>query len=177
MSKQQKLSPKKRQQLIFNLLKDSNEPITGNDLAKQTNVSRQVIVQDVSILKAKNKPIIATSQGYLYIDQQPNTVQDIVAVNHTPNDTQKELYLIVDHGVTVKNVMVEHPVYGELTASIMVSSRAEVDQFIKRVTETNATYLSILTHGTHLHTFISDSTEKIELAKKALKKEGFLLDS
>ena|SRR5690625_351934 len=171
-----KMSPTERQKYILKQLKTSNQPITGNSLSQLTNVSRQVIVQDISILKAKNEPIIATSQGYLYIKDQPLTVQHIIAVNHSPKETRKELYTIVDHGVTVKNVIVEHPVYGELTASIMVSSRAEVDQFLERVEETNATYLSVLTDGIHLHTLEADTMEKIEGACKALDKENMLLN-
>lgn len=177
MNKQQKLSPKMRQKLILNLLKNSGQPITGNELANHTNVSRQIIVQDISILKAKNEPIVATSQGYLYISKEPNKVQHTIAVNHTPEETQKELYLIVDNGVTVKDVIIEHPVYGELTASIMVSNRAEVDRFIKKIIETNAPYLSILTQGTHLHTLESDSMDKVKLAIKALKKANILLET
>lgn len=177
MDNQQKMLPHTRQEFILNLLKNAIKPITGNELANETNVSRQVIVQDISILKAKNEPIIATSRGYLYVSKQPNTIQHIIAVDHTPDETQKELYLIVDHGVTVKNVIVEHPVYGELTASLMVSNRAEVDHFIENIKETNATYLSVLTDGIHLHTLEADSMDKIKAACNILKKENFLLES
>jgi len=176
MNHQEKMTPGMRQKFILKLLKESQHPLKGNELAKRTNVSRQVIVQDISILKAKNEPILATSQGYLYITKQPNLVQHIIAVNHSPEETKKELYLIVDHGVTVKNVIVEHPVYGEITASIMVSTRAEVDQFINKINSTNATYLSALTDGTHLHTLEADSMENIKAACRELEKERFLLD-
>lgn len=177
MDKAKKMSPQLRQVYILNLLKNARLPITGSELAKQTNVSRQVIVQDISILKAKNEPIMATSQGYMYISQKAKTIQQIVAVHHTPERTKEELYLLVDHGVTVKDVIVEHPVYGDLTASIMVSNRLEVDQFIQHITETKSAYLSVLTNGTHLHTLEADSVEKINLAKQALQKANFLLNS
>lgn len=170
-----KMTPTLRQKFILHSLRNSHKPITGNDLAKETNVSRQVIVQDISILKAKKEPIVATSQGYLYINNQANTIQHMIAVHHSPEQTQNELYIIVDHGVTVKDVTVEHAVYGELTAAIMVSNRAEVDQFIEKINETNATYLSVLTEGIHLHTLEADSMEKIEAACKALSKANLLL--
>lgn len=177
MDNEKKMSPDMRQRYIINTIKNAHQPVTGSELAKQTNVSRQVIVQDISILKAKNEPIIATSQGYMYIKQQPTTIQQIVAVHHSPERTKEELYLLVDHGVTVKDVIVEHPVYGDLTASIMVSNRLEVDRFIQHITETKSTYLSMLTNGTHLHTIEADSMEKLNLAKEALQKANFLLES
>ncbi|MEC5424811.1 transcription repressor NadR [Virgibacillus sp. C22-A2] len=174
---QDKMSSIKRQNLIMNMLKETESPITGSEFANKTNVSRQVIVQDVSILKAKNEPIIATSQGYMLINQQQNEdLQKLVVVcNHTPEQTQEELYCLVDHGVLVRDVIVEHAVYGDLTASVMVSNRAEVDQFVKRIKETNATYLSTLTEGIHLHTLEADTMNKINAACNDLKKAGILV--
>ncbi|PAV28881.1 transcription repressor NadR [Virgibacillus profundi] len=177
MNDKSKMSSTDRQKLIMDMLNQAEHPITGSDFANKTNVSRQVIVQDVSILKAKNEPIIATSQGYLLINQQMNEdLQRMVIVcNHTPEQTKKELYSIVDHGVTVKDVIVEHAIYGDLTASIMVSSRVEVDQFIKKINETNASYLSTLTEGIHLHTLEANTMDKIEAACKTLEEVGILI--
>ncbi|WP_187773715.1 transcription repressor NadR [Oceanobacillus polygoni] len=166
----------KRQQLIIQKLKESVQPISGSDFAKLTNVSRQVIVQDVSILKAKNEPIIATSQGYLYLNEQTdNKKQQVIACKHDASQTQEELYLIVDHGVTIKDVIVEHAVYGDITASIRVSNRKEADQFVKKIKATEASYLSALTNGVHLHTLEADSLVKIEAACRDLKKAGILI--
>ncbi|RCK12089.1 HTH domain-containing protein [Bacillus licheniformis] len=64
-------------------------------------------------------------------------------------------------GVTVKDVTIEHPVYGDLTASIRVSTRKEVADFVKKISSTNAAYLSQLTNGIHLHTLEADDEEKI----------------
>lgn len=177
MSKTEKVTSAKRQELILNSLKAEQRPITGSEFAKRTNVSRQVIVQDVSILKAKNVPIIATSQGYMYIKEpsEKTAHRHIIACKHNPNQTEKELTIIVDHGVMVKDVTVEHPVYGDLTASLMVSNRHEVQQFIKKIQDTNAAYLSTLTEGIHMHTLEADSEEKIEAACADLQENGILL--
>lgn len=168
-----------RRKLIIKWLKDTRKPITGGEFADKTNVSRQVIVQDVSLLKAKNEPIIATSQGYIYIGDQTDqtSFRRVIPCLHTPEQTREELYIIVDHGVTVNDVKIEHPVYGDLTASIMVSNRKEVDQFINKIKETNASYLAMLTEGTHLHTIEADSTDKIEAACKELNEANMLLNS
>ncbi len=143
-----KLTGAERRQQLLAWLKESEAPLTGSELAKRASVSRQVIVQDISLLKAKNEPIIATSQGYVYLrsalgKKQP--VQRIIACDHEPEKTEEELNLIVDFGVTVKDVTIEHPVYGDLTASIRVSTRKEVSDFVKKISSTNAAYLSQLT--------------------------------
>jgi uncharacterized protein len=173
-----KILGEQRRALLLQLLKDRKEPITGSELATITNVSRQVIVGDITILKAKNEPIIATSQGYLYMApySSPHAYVRTVAVGHPPERTEEELILLVDHGVTVKDVRIEHPVYGDLTASIMVSNRKEVKQFMEMVRSTKASYLSELTNGIHLHT-ISGPTEKVlDEAEQALNRAGFLIE-
>ncbi|UII55026.1 transcription repressor NadR [Cytobacillus spongiae] len=177
MSNQKKVLGEERRTLILELLKSSLEPITGADLASKTNVSRQVIVGDITLLKAKNEPIIATSQGYMYLSHNPLAAfERTVACHHSPDRTEEELNLLVDLGVTVKDVKIEHPVYGDLTASIMVSNRKEVQLFISKVNSTNASYLSELTDGTHLHTLSASSEKVLDEAVEALKKERFLID-
>ncbi|WP_077623900.1 transcription repressor NadR [Sediminibacillus massiliensis] len=179
MNEEKKPSGKARREQILKWLKEIDEPLTGGQIAKKNGVSRQVIVQDISLLKAKGEPIIATSQGYLYIrdENSDSTLNRIIVCGHAPEQTREELYILVDHGVTVKDVRIEHPVYGDLTASIMVSSRIEVDQFLHKIEQTNAAYLSELTDGTHLHTIESDSIAKLDQACEALQKAGILLDS
>jgi len=174
MSINEKMAGSARRKLIMNLLHHADKPITGSEFAKETNVSRQVIVQDISILKAKNEPILATNRGYILHRQ--NKKNKIIVVTHTPEQAEKELNIIVDHGVTVKDVTVEHALYGELTASIMVSNRAEVKQFIQQMNETKAPYLLTLGNGIHLHTLEADSMDQIDAACKELASNNILLE-
>jgi uncharacterized protein len=178
MSEQKKVLGEERRTLILQVLKDSPVPLTGSELATRTNVSRQVIVGDITLLKARNEPIIATSQGYLYFKQNSNspTFERIIVCQHRPEDTERELNLLVDHGVLVKDVKIEHSVYGDLTASIMVSNRQEVKQFLTNMKETNASLLSELTNGIHLHTISAANTQALDKAEAALKAEGFLIE-
>lgn len=173
MSINEKMSGSARRKLIMEQLRSTDKPITGGEFAEKTNVSRQVIVQDISILKAKKEPILATNRGYI-LHRQNKTIK-IIAVNHTPEQAELELNMIVDHGVTVKDVTVEHALYGEITASIMVSNRAEVDHFIQQMNETKAPYLLTLGNGIHLHTLEADSMEKIDAACKDLAANNMLL--
>lgn len=171
---QEKIMGNERRDLILKWLKEADEPITGNDLSHRTHVSRQVIVQDISLLKAKNEPIIATAQGYIYIKQnQIQTTSRVIVCKHTPEEMAKELYLIVDHGVTVKDVIIEHPIYGDLTANLRLNTRRDVDYFLSRMNETNASLLSSLTEGIHLHTLEATSEDKLDAVEKELEKEGF----
>ncbi|NBJ68019.1 MULTISPECIES: transcription repressor NadR [Clostridia] len=178
MREKKKLFGEERRNLILSLLKNANTPITGGELAKRTNVSRQVIVNDVTLLKARKEPIIATSQGYMYLSPKADrSVEKTIACQHTPDQAEAELIILVDHGITVKDVTIEHLVYGDLTASIMVSNRKEVEQFIHKITSTGAAYLSELTGGVHLHTLLADKEEQLNEAEMALKQAGFLMET
>ncbi|MCM3663855.1 transcription repressor NadR [Mesobacillus subterraneus] len=177
MKEPTKILGDERRAYILKRLQDSSEPITGSDLASITNVSRQVIVGDITLLKARNEPIIATSQGYLYMHaSRPSGAERTIACSHDPEKTEEELILLVDHGVTVKDVRIEHPVYGDLTASIMVSNRYEVKQFMEKIRATNASYLSELTDGIHLHTISAPTEKALDDAEVALRKADLLID-
>ena len=178
MTEAKKVFGEERRELLLQLLKEATEPITGSELAAKANVSRQVIVGDMTLLKAKGEPIIATSQGYLFLMQASinKSFDRIIACYHHPERTEEELNIVVDCGVTMKDVKIEHPVYGDLTASIMVSNRKEVKLFMKKIKTTKASYLSELTEGFHLHTISASSVEKLNEAERALKKAKFLVE-
>lgn len=172
-----KLRGEERRTKLLHILQTSTQPVTGSELSQMTNVSRQVIVGDITLLKARNEPIIATSQGYMFLPvESTKKPERIIACQHDPSRTQEELFLLVDIGVTVKDVKIEHPVYGDLTASIMVSSRKEVQQFLSRVSATNASFLSELTSGIHLHTVSAATENLLEEAEVALRDAGILVD-
>lgn len=175
---QKKILGEQRRILLLDLLKKSNQPITGSELAAKAQVSRQVIVGDITILKARKEPIIATSMGYLYLQQQAaeKLFEMTIACSHSPERTEEELNILVDYGVTVKDVKIEHPVYGDLTASIMVSNRYDVKHFMEKVNTTGASYLSELTNGIHLHTISAPSKQALDEAVEALRQADFLIE-
>jgi uncharacterized protein len=176
MNSAEKLKGDDRRLQLIKWLKEASEPLSGSLLASKTNVSRQVIVQDMSLLKASGEPIMATAQGYIFLKPaKEKSFSCVIAANHSPDQTIDELNTIVDHGVTVDDVTVEHPVYGDIKASLKLSSRKDVEVFIKRLKETQASLLSELTEGVHMHTLSSDSKEKIDNACNALRQKGYLL--
>ena len=178
MRSNEKILGAERRQILVTTLMRSKEPITGRELGDLTNVSRQVIVGDITLLKAKGEPIIATSRGYVYMHPQIDLLrtEKIIVCNHTSEQTEEELNILVDNGITVKDVRIEHPVYGDLTASVMVSNRSEVKKFIENIQITNASFLLELTEGIHLHTLIANSEQEIENAVDALRIAGILVE-
>lgn len=173
-----KIAGEERRQLILQTLQRAEGPLTGGELGELANVSRQVIVSDINLLKAKKEPIIATSQGYLYTatPQTTEVIERVFTCRHTPEQTEDELNILVDHGVTVKDVRVEHSVYGDVRADIMVSNRQEVKAFIAHIKQSKAPYLLNLDDDfVHLHTVSAAREEQLEQAQEALKKAGFLV--
>lgn len=175
---QKKWYGKARREQLMKLLSQHGEPMKGGELAEILGVSRQVVVQDVTLLKAQDVPITATSRGYIWSEENRSSmVSKVIACVHPPERTEEELNLLVDNGVLVRDVHVEHPVYGDIKASIMVKNRKQVQQFLTRVRETEASYLSELTNGVHLHTIEAEDNKDLEDAVKALEDAGFLMTS
>ena len=173
-----KMLGEERRLELLNLLKKQNEPVTGTVLAKHAHVSRQVVVNDINLLKARNEPIIATSQGYLYMKEQATTLfERKIVCMHTAHETREEMYTIVDCGVTIKNVMIEHAVYGEITASLLISNRVEVDGFLEKLEQTKANLMATLTDGTHLHVIAAQSEDLLDKAEARLREKGFLVEN
>lgn len=177
MKENRKILGNERRKLILKWLKKGTAPIPGRELAERTSVSRQVIVQDISLLKASNEPIVSTNRGYLYMNKNKNSNlhRRVIVCNHETDEAEKELNIIVDHGATVVDVSVEHAIYGELKGSLMISSRYDVNAFIQEVKKTNSTLLSRLTGGIHLHTIEADSIDKLDAVCHVLEQEGILV--
>ena len=170
-----KLLGEERRRFILEWIKKAQGPVTGTELAERTGVSRQVIVQDMALLKAKNEPIIATPQGYLYLAEQPGEVRRVIACQHNFEQTERELTIMVEHGLKVIDVIVEHPIYGQLQGSLHIESLADVQDFMTKIKKEGAKLLSSLTEGVHLHTVAAKDERRIEEACRALEREGILL--
>ncbi len=108
--------------------------------------------------------------------QEDRGFEKTIACYHKPEDTEKELNILVDHGVFVKDVSVDHPVYGEFTGQLRISNRKEVETFVKHIDSSKASLLSELTDGIHLHTIKADREELLEQAEQALEEAGFLVN-
>jgi len=164
-----------RRQALLDILKQNTQPISAAALAARFDVSRQVIVGDVALLRSAGEQISATPRGYV-MGKDRSGLQYQIAVKHTPAETEAELQAIVDQGCTVEDVIVEHPVYGQLTGSLQLSNRYDVSQFMNRCSSFAAHPLSNLTEGIHLHTLICPDEAAFLRVKEALHKMGMLLE-
>lgn len=159
---------------ILEELKVAEGPLSATALAQKLSVSRQIIVGDVALLRAAGEGITATPRGYV-LDAPRAGMSATVACAHSGADMERELTLMVDQGCTVENVIVEHPVYGQLTGPLELSSRYDVSEFIRRVRECEAQPLSALTDGVHLHRLRCPDEGALERVRAALDGAGFLV--
>jgi len=169
------LTSKERRSQIGKLLISSKEPQKGNDLAKKFQVTRQVIVKDIAILRASGANIIATPDGYIIYENQDYKVRRVIAVNHTRQEMRHELLIVIRYGGTIEDVIVEHPVYGEIKAMLMIKNINDLDNFLQKFSEHNAEPLSLLTGGIHLHTIAAESHEDMKKIMVELENNKLLV--
>lgn len=166
-----------RRAILLQEITQSNQPIAAGKLAKQLGVSRQLVVGDVALLRAQGHEIIATPRGYqVYGEQSHQGILKKIAVEHQPNDVKTEILTIVDLGGTLLDVIVDHPLYGELRAALHIASRYDAQQFFHQLETSRAKALSQLTDGVHLHTLRVPDEECYQRIVQALREQGFLYE-
>lgn len=163
-----------RRQAILDRLRTADRPVSASALAAGLNVSRQIIVGDIALLRAGGAEISATPRGYV-LPRATDGITRTIACRHTLAQTGQELDILVDNGCAVLDVIVEHPVYGQLTGQLQISSRYDVEQFLARIRDSDAAPLSMLTGGLHLHTLRCPNEDAYTRACAALKAAGLLL--
>ena len=167
------MTAEKRRASILQQLNDASQPVSATALAKAFGVSRQIVVGDVALLRAAGTDITATPRGYI-LDRNPGGLIRRVACCHTATEMDTELNIMVDNGCTVLDVVVDHPVYGELTGALHLKNRYDVQQFILR--SAKARPLSLLTEGIHLHTLSCPDEAAFDRVCTALRQSGLLLE-
>lgn len=165
------MSREYRLQKLLERLQQTSNPLSGSALAKELHVSRQVIVQDITLLRERGNSILATRLGYV-LEKKP--CQEIIMVHHFDDRIEEELNTIVDAGAWVKDVFVQHETYGRLQAELSIHSRRDVQNFLEDIRKNNSAPLTYLTNGIHYHTIEASDPEAIQEALKNLDKLGFL---
>lgn len=167
------MQAQQRRQAILEYLQASTRPVSAGFLADRFSVSRQAVVGDVALLRASGADISATPRGYVILKDHRGLVRQ-VACRHDAAGMEAELCAMVDQGCSVLDVIVDHPVYGQLTGSLQLSSRYDVSQFITRCQESDARPLSDLTGGVHLHTLSCPDEGAFRRVREALGVLGVL---
>ncbi|HKL11223.1 MAG TPA: transcription repressor NadR [Clostridia bacterium] len=166
----------KRREDLLKILRDSQFPVKGSLLAEKFKVSRQVIVQDIAILRARNIYIMANSNGY-YMQKPSDVVRNIktIFVKHGGFDEiEKELQIIVDMGAKILDVIVMHPIYGEIRCPLEINSRYDLNRFLEESGKSSAAPLSTLTNGEHIHTIEVPNDMIFKKITEALDEMGIL---
>ena len=165
-----------RRKELLNILASVSEPVSGTELAGQLGVSRQVIVQDIALLRAVDKNILSTNKGYvLYHEGRKGKKKRTYKVIHADEQIRDELNTIVDEGGHVLDVVVEHDIYGQITVDLIINNRADVNAFVNKLEQNHTKSLNKLTDGVHFHTVEGDSEEILDRIEFALKEKGYLL--
>ena len=112
-----------RRKQILSLMQNACQPLPGVVLGKETGVSRQVVVQDIALLRTEGYPIVSTTRGY-YLDQPKQAVR-LVKVYHTNEQMEDELSTIVNLGGSVLDVIINHRSYGKLSAPLRIKCQRE----------------------------------------------------
>ena len=171
------LDGEQRREKIIHMLADSNVSISGTELAKRLRVSRQVIVQDVALLRAVNKNILSTNKGYLLFEPEREAEESkkTICVRHTTEQVLDEFYTIVDMGGKVLDVVVEHELYGQIAVDLIIASRQDADEFYRKMQSNGAKPLKELTEDIHYHTIVAKDEGSLEKIECELNRKGYLM--
>ena len=167
------MSGEKRRENLLKILRESDEPVSGTKLAENFHVSRQVIVQDIALLRAKNHDIISTHRGYVL--QEKGNIQRVFKVKHSAEKLLDELNLIVDLGGQVEDVFVYHKLYGVIRVEMNVKSRKDAKRYVDGIYGGVSVPLEQITSEYHYHTVTADSTETLDEIQEELQKQGYLV--
>lgn len=165
---------KTRRKQIIQELKNAAEPLSGSNLARKMGVSRQVIVQDIALLRTEY-PILATAQGYVFYTTAEKKCVRAFLVKHTEEQIYDELASIVSLGGLVLDVIVEHDVYGQLRADLNLVTLKDVEHFCQRLEKSSCGPLFPISQGMHLHTVEADSEQTLDKIQQKLAEKGFLI--
>lgn len=163
-----------RRKHIVEIMRSSEKPISGTALGKATGVSRQVIVQDMALLRTEGYPVLSTARGYML--DEPKACTRLLKLCHTNEQTEDELNTVVDLGGCILDVMVNHRIYGEVCASLNIKNRRDVQKFMEDLQSGKSVPLMNVTLGYHFHHILAESEEVLCEIEEALKKKGYLAE-
>lgn len=161
-----------RRKAIAKILLSSTEAVSGGKLSEEFGVSRQIIVQDITVLKGSGYDILSTHNGYII--QRSPLKERVFKLHHTTEQTEDELNAIVDLGGTVVDVFVWHKVYGKMAAPLNIFSPLHVKQFIEGIRAGKSSELMNITGGYHYHTIRAESEDVLDKINEVLSHKGYI---
>ncbi len=167
-----------RRQAIMEYLSAKTTPISGTELAKYFHVSRQIIVQDIALLRAENRNILSTNKGYVLFHPQEKHkgCTAVILVRHSAEQTLEEMRSIVDYGGSMLDVFIDHDLYGQIRVDLVINDLEDAEEFCRKMKNSSSKPLKILTDDCHYHTIKAPSEKALALIKKELSEKGILYD-
>lgn len=166
------MKSQERREQILQILAASDKPVSGASLANQMHVTRQVIVQDIALLRANGSDILSTNQGYLMQSGMPSS--RVFKTVHSDEEVEEELSLIVDLGGEIKDTFVYHKVYGLMKGEMNIRSRRDIRTFMENIRLGKSSLLKNITSGYHYHTVMADDEQTLDEIQEQLSQRGFL---
>lgn len=168
----------KRRANIIGFLSTRTTPVSGTELAKQFGVSRQVIVQDIALLRAENRDILSTNKGYLLFKPEPKShmMRDVIMVKHNSSQILDEMASIVELGGKMLDVSIDHDLYGQIRCDLVINNMEDAKEFVKNIQQSRSKPLNVLTDDYHYHTISAPSKKAMDLIKGDLKEKGYLVE-
>lgn len=162
---------------LLRLLREHGAPLSGAALAKALGVSRQVIVQDIALIRAENHSILSTNKGYIVRADSPDHTQPkrVFHVKHSTEDVLDEFLTVLELGGTILDVAVEHEIYGQIRADLLIETPQDAQDFVDRLAACHDNPLKVLTDDCHYHTVAAPSEKLLDLIAQELSRKNFLL--
>lgn len=167
------MNGQQRREQLLQILAGSKRPISGADLAGRLKVSRQVIVQDIALLRANGAEIFSASRGYMMLGISRKASR-ILKVRHSDEDTEEEMTSIIDMGGRIQDVFIYHKVYGVVRAKMDIRSRKDIYGFLQDILAGKSSLLKNVTAGYHYHTILADDEKTLDEIQEKLGEKGML---
>lgn len=161
-----------RRKKLLTLLQQADAPICGKQLSKDLNVTRQIIVSDIAILRSSGISIASSKLGYMIIrpDYQ-NFYRRSLGCQHKKMDAaeiESEMNVVVDNGGIIHQMILQSKTYGTLCVHLNIRSRRDVKTFIQSFKETDAPFITVITRGEHLLEIETHDAEEMQAIKSRL---------
>ena len=170
------MTGEERRTRILRKLQESAAPLSGTALAKEFHVSRQIIVQDIALMRAENYGILSTNKGYQLRSKKTVNTQPkrVFYVKHTTNQVMDEFQTILELGGKILDVAVEHEIYGQICVDLLIETEADAAEFYDKLMNFRANPLKVLTDDCHYHTVCAPTEKLLDFIEEALRKKGYL---
>lgn len=171
------MTGEQRRMQILQMLKEQGAPLSGTALAKAFHVSRQVIVQDIALMRAENHSILSTNKGYLYHTAETENTQPkrVFFVKHSTEQVLDEFLIMTELGGKVLDVAVEHELYGQIRVDLLIETPQDARDFADKLSNCRDNPLKVLTDDCHYHTVAAPSEKLLDLIEQELREKGYLL--